>query len=66
MKEFKNYENSDRKLIEKNKKHTNLEIKENPLNDNKKVNLKVKEINTLNSLKIILTIHIIQIHLKEN
>jgi hypothetical protein len=30
MKEFKNYENSDRKLIEKNKKHTNLEIKENP------------------------------------
>ena len=51
MKEFKNYENSDRKLIDKNKKHTNLEIKENPLNDNKKVNLKVKEINTLNSLK---------------
>ena len=33
MKEFKNFENSDRKLIEKNKKQTNLEIKENSLND---------------------------------
>ncbi len=50
MKEFNNFENSERTLIKKNKKQMNLEIKENSLN-NSDISLKKKEINVLNSLK---------------